>query len=97
MSLAYSQTRLVGECISVSRDLQLPRNFIITKAIKHVLETSEVDVQVNDLIVPDESEQQQDEQQILHGAQAVTSLKERQAEPEPEEPSPGVTQEVPEL
>jgi hypothetical protein len=81
MSLAYSQARLVGRCISVSRDLQLPGSFIITKAKEHVLETGKVKVRVNDLIVTHESQQQQEK--MLHGAQAVTSLKERQAEAEP--------------
>jgi hypothetical protein len=61
MTLGYFQARLVSGCISVSRDLQLPRSFIITKAIKHVLETGEVKVRVNDLIVTDESQQQQEE------------------------------------
>jgi len=82
MSIADYQARLVGGCIYMSRDLQLPRSLIITNAIKHVLETGDVKVQVNDLIVTDESQQQQEEQ-MLHGAQVVTSLKERQAEPEP--------------
>jgi hypothetical protein len=82
MSIADYQARLVGGCISMLRDLQLPSSFTIRKAIKHVLEIGEVKVQVNDLIVTDESQQQQ-EQQMLHGAQVVTSLKERQAEPEP--------------
>jgi hypothetical protein len=84
MSIADYQARLVGGCcISMSRNPQLPCSFIITKAIKHVLKSGEVKVQVNDLIVTDESQQQQEEQQMLHGAQAVTSLKERQAEAEP--------------
>jgi hypothetical protein len=44
----------------------------------------------------EEDERQIKEEKILQGASSVSSP-ERQAEPEHEEPSPGVTQEVPEL